>query len=248
MRCGDIRLKQSTRLLQDLKKPTVEKLILPCGTGKSLVALRAAEKVVGCGGTVLYLVPSISLMGQTMSMWSEQKELDLEFVGVCSDAGAGKASGGAYDRDYGDMSELAIPVTTDSTAIADRLFNPPSTSRMRVVFSTYQSTPTIAEALQKIGDHFQFDMVICDEAHRTTGIQETELSAGVEGVSPFLSVHHAELLPARKKLFATATPRVFTRRQKKKIQSDDFDGFAYSMDDEVKYGDEFYRMTFSSRY
>ncbi len=217
------------------------KLILPCGTGKSLVALRAAERVVGAGGTVLYLVPSIALMAQTMTMWSDQRNVRLEYIGVCSDPSAGRASEVSYD----DLCELAIPVTTSTADIAERLAKPPPLDQMRVVFSTYQSTPTIAEAMRKLGPLYEFDLAICDEAHRTTGIQELESRKGVEGVSPFLSIHHDHLLPCAKKMFMTATPRVFTGKQKRKIESTDFDGFAYSMDDESRYGPEFYRMSFS---
>ena len=216
-------------------------LILPCGTGKSLVALRAAEKVAGLGGRVLYLVPSIALIGQTMREWSRQREMPLRYLGVCSDPTAGRK--GSVQTDIaGDLTELAIPVTTDPVRLAEELSKPVPADAMQVVFSTYQSSPKIDEAQQRASEGWGFDLIICDEAHRTTGIEESKEGLGM---SPFRIVHGDAHIRGRKRLYMTATPRVFTARQKKKIEAPGFEGDSFSMDDEATFGERFYEMKFS---
>ena len=216
-------------------------LILPCGTGKSLVALRAAEGVAGLGGRVLYLVPSIALIGQTMREWSRQREVPLRYLGVCSDVTAGRKASAQADT-AGDLTELAIPVTTDPERLAEELSRPVPGDVMQVVFSTYQSSPKIAEAQQRAKEGWGFDLIVCDEAHRTTGIEESKEGLGV---SPFRIVHDDGHIKGSKRLYMTATPRVFTERQKKKIESPDFEGDSYSMADAATFGERFYEMEFS---
>ena len=216
-------------------------LILPCGTGKSLVALRAAEAVAGLGGRVLYLVPSIALIGQTMREWSRQREMPLRYLGVCSDTTAGRKASMQTDT-AGDLTELAIPVTTDPVRLAKELSRPVPGDAMQVVFSTYQSSPQIAEAQSRASEGWGFDLIICDEAHRTTGIEESKEGLGV---SPFRIVHDDAQILGSKRLYMTATPRVFTARQKKKIESPGFEGDSFSMDDDATFGERFYEMEFS---
>ncbi len=211
------------------------KLILPCGTGKSFVALRIAERLAGEGGRVLYLVPSIALVGQTMREWSAQRTLPLEYLGVCSDATAGRKSSRRVDL-AGNLAELAIPVTTDPVKIRERLEAPLSPGVMQVVFSTYNSSPRVQEAVE-VGDAI-FDLIICDEAHRTTGI---ESSAGE--ASYYRIVHSDDHIPAFRRLYMTATPRVFTEGLKRKL-ADNEDPDCYDMNDESVYGKELYRMSF----
>ena len=216
-------------------------LILPCGTGKSLVALRAAEKVAGLGGRVLYLVPSIALIGQTMREWSRQREMPLRYLGVCSDPTAGRKASAQADT-AGDLTELSIPVTTDPVRLAEELSKPVPGDAMQVVFSTYQSSPKIAEAQSRAAEGWGFDLIICDEAHRTTGIEESKEGLGV---SPFRIVHDDAHIRGGKRLYMTATPRVFTARQRKKIESPGFEGDSFSMDDAATFGERFYEMEFS---
>jgi len=216
-------------------------LILPCGTGKSLVSLRAAEKVAGLGGRVLYLVPSIALIGQTMREWSRQRQMPLRYLGVCSDTTAGR-KGSVQADTAGDLTELAIPVTTDPARLAEELSKPVPGDAMQVVFSTYQSSPKIAEAQDRATAGWGFDLIICDEAHRTTGIEESKEGLGV---SPFRIVHDDSHIRGSKRLYMTATPRVFTARQRKKIEAPGFEGDSYSMDDVATFGERFYEMKFS---
>ncbi len=210
-------------------------LILPCGTGKTAVTLWIAERQVGRGGRVLYLVPSISLMAQTMREWSAQKRLPLRYVGICSDTRAGR-----NDEDAS-LLELDIPVTTDPDRIQAGL----ATARpqaMTAVFCTYQSLPLVAAA-QAAGAP-AFDLVVCDEAHRTTGVEETgTYQVEDHQISPFRLVHDATHIHAAKRLYTTATPRLYTSGAKGRAVDRELE--VYSMDDERLYGPVFHRMQFS---
>ncbi len=217
------------------------KLVLPCGTGKSAVALWIAERMAGAGGRVLYLVPSIALMGQTMREWAAQRDLSIphRYVGVCSDTRAGR-----NDEDA-DIAELAMPVTTDSERVAAALADgaPDAPAAMTVIFSTYQSLGVLEEAqslLAADGDAARFDLAVCDEAHRTTGVHEADSG------SHFTLIHDSRRIRAAKRLYMTATPRVYTDRVRAQVgeHSRDFDVF--SMDDEAVYGPELFRMSFGA--
>ena len=207
------------------------KLILPCGTGKSVVALWAAEKMVGEGGRVLYVMPSISLMGQTMREWSTQRQTDQRYIGVCSDSSAGK--GGPEDAN---LTELSIPVTTNPEAIREAL-REHVPDKMTVVFSTYQSLQVIADA--QANGAGPFDLMICDEAHRTTGVHKK----GKVAVSSWLLPHDQSILQADRRLYMTATPRLYSANVKEKAKERQV--AIYSMDDEATYGPEFYRLSFA---
>ena len=222
------------------------KLILPCGTGKSFIALKVAEEVVGAGKTVLYLVPSISLMGQMMREWSRHRSIEHQYVGICSDVSTGenpdlKKEG--YLR--GAFSELYMPVTTELEKISDALAHAVPHEKMRVVFSTYQSSIKIVDALktQALGN-FRFDLAICDEAHRTTGI-EASAQSKEKNTKRFQLVHANENISVKKRLYMTATPRVFAENVKKRIEEKSFDGQSYSMDDEETFGPEVFQMSFA---
>ena len=220
------------------------KLVLPCGTGKSFVALKAAEENAGRGKSVLYLVPSISLMGQTMREWSRHSSFDHQYIGICSDITAGRDLDKRGSYIAGQYTELTMPVTTDLEKIKTVLRTPVPRHRMRVVFSTYQSSPKIQVALQDPDlEHVKFDLAICDEAHRTTGIEALEQSKS--RVKPFQLIHQDEEIRVSKRLYMTATPRVFAENIRKRMAESNFDGQSYSMDDESVYGPEAYRMNFA---
>ena len=205
------------------------KLIMACGTGKTFAALRIAETVAGIGGRVLYLVPSISLFQQSMREWATQQAVPHRYIGICSDTRAGR-----NDEDAS-LQELEIPVTTDPSAIS-RALRLPRSGAMTVVFCTYHSLP-IVERAQDDGAP-AFDLILCDEAHRTTGIERPG-----DKTSPFVLVHDAQRIRAAKRLYMTATPRLYTESAKRKAASHDVEVF--SMDDPAAYGPEFYRLPFS---
>jgi len=216
-------------VVQKFKESPRGRLIMPCGTGKTFTALKIAESVAGRGGRVLYLVPSIALLGQTMREWVTQKSLGHRYIGICSDAQAGKNSEDAS------ISELEIPVTTDRDTIRAAL-RKDRPQNLTVVFCTYHSLPIIAEA--QAGGAPDFDLALCDEAHRTTGVEKPG-----DKLSPFVLIHDAEKIRAKHRLYMTATPRIYAEQAKTKAKDGDIGLF--SMDDEKQYGPEFYRMEFS---
>ena len=203
---------------------------MACGTGKTFVALRIAEALVGVGGRALYLVPSISLLSQAMREWATQKEVPHRYIGICSDTRAGRQSEDAS------FEELEIPVTTDPEAISLALqeANPDA---MTVVFCTYQSLPVVEQA-QGAGVA-AFDLALADEAHRTTGIEREE-----EGTSPFVLIHDKTRIRAKKRLYMTATPRLYTEGARAKAARHEIEVF--SMDDPGTYGPELHRLPFST--
>ena len=205
------------------------KLIMACGTGKTFTALRIAEHIAGTGGSVLYLVPSISLLSQAMREWSEQRGIDHSYIGICSDTRAGDTA------EDSSIQELKIPVTTDPSEISSALHKP-DPGKMTVVFCTYQSLPLIEES-QNSGTP-PFDIIFCDEAHRTTGIDKPG-----DKTSPFVLVHDAARIRASKRLYMTATPKLYT--ESAKMKAADYNVDVFSMNDEEKYGPQFHWLPFS---
>ena len=207
------------------------KMIMACGTGKTFTALRIAEEIAGIGGRVLYLVPSLGLFAQAMREWAEQQGVQHRYIGICSDTSAGKKSEDVP------IQELEIPVTTDPLKISEAL-GETDEDAMTVVFCTYHSLP-IVEIAQEQGAP-AFDLVLCDEAHRTTGIEQSDEETET---SPFVLVHNADRIRAKKRLYMTATPRLYTEGAKAKAARHDIEVF--SMDDPAAYGPEFHRLPFS---
>ncbi|WP_284864557.1 DEAD/DEAH box helicase [Corynebacterium rhinophilum] len=208
------------------------KLIMACGTGKTFTALRLAERVAedrGGKARILFLVPSISLLSQTLKEWTAQGRLDMRAFAVCSDS---KVSKKAEDIA---VYDLEVPVSTDGADIARRFESGKRAKGLSIVFSTYQSLPAVHEAQQHGLD--EFDLVICDEAHRTTGI-----TLAGEDSSNFVRVHDADYIKAAKRLYMTATPRLFDDAVKGKAAEHSAE--LTSMDDEGIYGPEFYRLGF----
>ncbi|MDO5032430.1 DEAD/DEAH box helicase [Corynebacterium sp.] len=208
------------------------KLIMACGTGKTFTALRLAERVAeeqGGKARVLFLVPSISLLSQTLKEWTAQGRLDMRSFAVCSDT---KVSKKAEDIA---VYDLEVPVSTTGKDIARRFESGKRAKGLNIVFSTYQSLPAVHEAQKEGLD--EFDLVICDEAHRTTGI-----TLAGEDRSNFVAIHDAEYIKAAKRLYMTATPRLYDENVKGKAA--DHSAELASMDDEAIYGPEFYRIGF----
>ncbi|WP_288813434.1 DEAD/DEAH box helicase [uncultured Corynebacterium sp.] len=208
------------------------KLIMACGTGKTFTSLRLAEQFAEANGNkarVLFLVPSIALLSQTLREWTAQATMELRSFAVCSDNRAGKAAEDIAPHD------LEVPVSTNGEMIASTFASGKRAQGLHVVFSTYQSLPAVHEAQQNGLE--PFDLVICDEAHRTTGV-----TLAGEDASNFVRVHDAEYIQAGKRLYMTATPRLFDDAVKGKTA--DHSAELASMDDEGIYGPEFHRLGF----
>ena len=219
------------------------KLIMACGTGKTFTSLRIAENETGGRGLVLFLVPSIALLGQTLRSWLQQALEPMMAVCICSDPQVSKQTE-KNDNDTTSVVDLALPASTDVPSIVKQLQHARrhNAEGLTVVFSTYQSIDVISRAQQQLlketGDAFgTFDMIICDEAHRTTGVtlkDETE--------SAFVRVHNNDFLRAVRRIYMTATPRLYTDETKKRAEENS--AVLCSMDDRSMYGDEIYRIGF----
>lgn len=208
------------------------KLIMACGTGKTFTSLKIAEEVVdraGGSGRVLFLVPSIALLSQTLREWTSQCQLPITSFAVCSDRKVSKVVEDINPYD------VPLPATTDATQLVQQMAAADGAAGMTVVFSTYQSLPVVAAA-QKSG-LADFDLVVCDEAHRTTGVT---LAGSDE--SNFVRIHDDSYIKATKRLYMTATPRLFD--EKVKAKAEEYSAEITSMDDEDKYGPEFHRLSF----
>ena len=209
------------------------KLIMACGTGKTLTSLRLAEQNVGAGGSMLFLVPSISLLSQTIREWVGEAEVDLRALAVCSDTKATAKKD--PDEDISTV-DLALPSTTNVDVLRQRLDDAAAdTAAMTVVFATYQSIDVVSQAQKR--RKATFDLIIADEAHRTTG---TTLVSQDE--SAFVRVHDQKYLPAKRRLYMTATPRIFDDSSKAK--AGEVNAIIASMDDEELYGPELHRLGF----
>lgn len=218
------------------------KLIMACGTGKTFTSLKIAEKETNGKGTILFLVPSIALLGQILREWSTQADKPITPICICSDASVGK------DEDDISVVDLAIPASTNVKSIIRQIENAKLNQKgMIVVFSTYQSIDVISEAQKELNkfkkDNLVFDLIICDEAHRTTGVILKDKEKGEYDEKVFTKVHDNQNVLAKKRLYMTATPRLYKEEAKKKAE--ETDAILCSMDDEVLYGKEVYRIGFS---
>lgn len=207
------------------------KLIMACGTGKTFTSLRIAEDLVPAGGSVLFLVPSISLLSQTLKEWTAEAAVPLRPFAVCSDTKVGKKNENEDISPY----DLAFPASTDPAKLKARVAAGQDDEKITVIFSTYQSLPVVAAA-QRLG-LADFDLIVCDEAHRTTGVTMTG-----EDESNFVRVHDQDFIKARKRLYMTATPRIYD--DSSKSQAAEGSAVIASMDDEHLYGKELHRLGF----
>jgi predicted helicase len=217
------------------------KLIMACGTGKTFTSLRIAENETSGNGMILFLVPSIALLGQTLREWTTYAKEPLNAICICSDPAISKGKNKDEDSDSFSTVDLALPASTDPVEILKQLNSFKNNSRpgLTVVFSTYQSINVIAEAQKVLLENGfpQFDLIICDEAHRTTGIKIAGFDA-----SSFTKVHDNTFIKANKRLYMTATPRLYNDEVKSKAAQ--AEAVLCSMDDVNLYGEEIYRIGF----
>ena len=216
-------------------------LIMACGTGKTFTGLEIAQEVAGAGGSVLVLVPSLALMSQTIREWSADARVALRSFAVCSDSWVGRTRARiSADEIHMELTDLELPATTDAEAAAAEIGDPSRhPGQMTVVFSTYQSLEVIRRAQSMETDALgEFDLIVCDEAHRTTGKIKGEEMSG------FVMVHDQGSIRGSKRLYMTATPRVYGQAASRKA----IEGAAElcSMDDVDRYGTVFHYEGFAS--
>ena len=213
------------------------KLIMACGTGKTFTSLKIAECMAGRGGRVLFLVPSLSLLSQTLTEWTQESAVPLHSFAVCSDSDVGKKRKKDDDVVQTFTHELRYPATTDADRLAQEIARRHDVDHMSVVFATYHSIEVVSRA-QKDHGLTDFDLIICDEAHRTTGATFDN-----EDESHFVKVHDAAFIRSAKRLYMTATPRIYGEGAKAIAEKDN--ATLCSMDDPALYGETLHTITFS---
>ncbi len=214
-------------VLEGFKSHDRGKLIMPPGTGKTLIALRIAESF-GEGKLILFLCPSIALLDQSIKAWFRDSELPIHAYAVVSDRGVGK------DDELNIRSFLSFPATTSAEELISRFRL--EEDKLNVIFATYQSLDVIKEAQQK--GLPEFDLIICDEAHRTAGVSKRE-------ETNFKLVHTNEHIKGKKRLYMTATPKVFDvdREERERIEEEHLVKI-FDMSDEAIFGPTFFEYSF----
>ncbi len=211
-------------------------LIMAPGTGKTFTSLKLVEKMAKQTNketfNVLYLVPSIQLLSQTLIGWNNDTELSMHSFAVTSDRNASKKK----NADELSAKDIGFPATTDSEKLLSNYKKIENNQRdLTVVYSTYQSIEVLHEAQEK--GFPEFDIIICDEAHRTTGAK-----ALGEEASVFTRVHNNNYIKANKRLYQTATPKIYGTDAKQKAEDSSI--VLSSMDNKDIYGEEIFRLGF----
>lgn len=214
------------------------KMIMACGTGKTYTSLKIVENETKGKGLVLYMVPSIALLSQGLKSWTEDSQYKLKPVCICSDASASQYA----DDDENNLLDMSFPASTNVDTIVKQLKFYQDKGDFIVVFSTYQSIDVVSKAQAKLLHETdvkfgEFDYIVCDEAHRTTGAKSKN-----KNESHFTKIHDNDFIQGAKRLYMTATPRYYKDSVKKDAEEKDF--ILWSMDDESIYGKEFYRIGF----
>ena len=215
------------------------KLIMACGTGKTYTSLEIIEQETGGKGLILFMVPSIALLGQSLNAWMTDTKYRMKAVCICSDSKASKRND--FDNDETSIIDNPLPATTNINSIKRQLLGYKDTDGLVVVFSTYQSIDVLAEAqralLEADPSYGIFDYIVCDEAHRTTGFKQKGRDE-----SHFTKIHNNDLIRGKKRLYMTATPRYYNDNAK--ATAKDKDLVLWSMNNPDYYGEEFFRIGF----
>ncbi len=219
-------------------KNTRGKLIMACGTGKTYTSLKIMESLDP--KITLFLAPSIALLSQTFREYAQEKSEPFYASIVCSDDKVGKGKKNKNDDDIDDInfSELPNKPSTRPEDILSVHKKAQKENKRFIIFSTYQSALRIKEA-QEVGLG-EIDLVICDEAHRTVGAMYS--SNERDDKNAFTLCHSDGNIKAKKRLYMTATPKVYS--ESSKARAKESDNAIYSMDDESVFGEEIYTLNF----
>lgn len=221
------------------------RLVMACGTGKTFTSLEIVEALYKKFSAdtnndfknfnVLYLIPSIALLSQTIVEWKTQQTFrtTVRTFGVCSDQTAGQTKRNRKDADE-ILVQMPIPATTDINRIQKEYTS--KRCGVNIFFSTYQSIDVISNLAKKC--NITFDIAICDEAHRTIG----SYKASGEDLSNFVKIHKDSFVPCKKRLYMTATQKIYSTSAKQDAKDGGYE--VYSMDDESIYGPLFHYLSF----
>jgi superfamily II DNA or RNA helicase len=214
-----------------LARTTRGQVIMACGTGKTVVAQRIAETLAGTDtDTVLVLFPNLGLLAQNARAWATYREVGFAALALCSEQQVGRGKARDSDEIQLDTAEFGIPNTTDPDVLADWLR---STTGRRMVFATYQSSDKLAAMHTAHPELGKWSMIVCDEAHRTAG-------PGWSATGLFATVLDDTRVPAQRRLFLTATPRLHRLTRGKAAED------VVSMDDDALFGPRLHELSFAA--
>ena len=227
------------------------RIILPCGAGKTRIALRIVEQLTEAGQLSAVLCPSIALVAQLRREFLQNAESDVRAMAVCSDQTAGydpKKEGNAkraldptQDNSNVSATEVKGLVTTDPEEIAAWITAGTNERRVNVIFGTYQSASRVAEALDLANTSVQ--VLVCDEAHRTAALRRHRKPDEQARLQEFTLCHDQQAFPARYRIYQTATPRIYNHTTSpRRVDASEF--VVRSMDDETIFGVELYRKSY----
>ena len=235
------------------------RIVLPCGAGKTRIALRIVEELTYKGELSVVLCPSIALVAQIRREFLQHAKLHLRTLAVCSDKGVAaddeekvaNEDDATVDRGLATTEEIrGCPVTTDTTEIADWIQgrrDGDSSNAVSVVFGTYQSAQRVSEGIAQAGAADAFKVLVCDEAHRTAGVRRRKRStAKDERLREFTLCHDRAAFPAAYRIYQTATPRIYGDGAMAEAagRSKDADFVVRHMDDQSIFGVELYRRSY----
>ena len=235
------------------------RIVLPCGTGKTRIALRIVEQLTYAGEFSVVLCPSIALVAQIRREFLENTEMALRVMAVCSDQGVAadeekvaNDDDATLDRGMETVDVLkGCPVTTDPTEIAEWIqgrHDGRASDAVSVIFGTYQSARRISEGIATAGAKDGFKVLVCDEAHRTAGLRRRKRStAADERLRDFTLCHDREAFPASYRIYQTATPRIYGDAALAEAagRSKNAEWIVRHMDDQSVFGVELYRRSYA---
>ena len=235
------------------------RIVLPCGTGKTRIALRITEELTYPGELSVVLCPSIALVAQIRREFLQHARRPMRVMAVCSDQGVAadeekvaNDDDATLDRGLATTEEIkGCPVTTDADEIGNWIRqrrNGACSGSVSVVFGTYQSARRISEGIAKAEASDAFKVLVCDEAHRTAGVRRRKRSTAAEDrLREFTLCHDREAFPATYRVYQTATPRIYgdSALAEASGRADRADFVLRQMDDPEIFGVELYRRSYA---
>ena len=234
------------------------RIVLPCGTGKTRIALRITEEVTYPGELSVVLCPSIALVAQIRREFLQHASRRLRVMAVCSDKGVAadeeevaNNDDTTLDRGIATTEEIkGCPVTTDAEEIAHWIRqrrNGASSDAVSVIFGTYQSAQRVSEGIKQADAADAFKLLVCDEAHRTAGVRRRKRNAATEErLREFTLCHDRDAFPATYRVYQTATPRIYGDKALAEVagRADRADFVVRQMDDQATFGVVLYRRSY----
>lgn len=222
------------------------KVIMACGTGKSLLSIRTIDALVDDKELCVFFAPSLALINQMLlEFFKESQSKSYKVFAVCSDYSVGTNATNAIREANEDLklSDISIPVISSPSHLAMRVKHYQSKAKV-IIFSTYQSIDVIIEAQRLFKKPFK--LIINDEAHRTAGVQKLDLEGNKKDISIWQKTHDNALINAQFRLYLTATPRIFNDKAKDRLKEKENtkDLLLFSMDNESIFGKQIYKLAF----